>query len=46
MVRPPGNHTCNPDAMVQNTLLTEEARCETQFEPGLPRVIGEPHGLQ
>jgi len=32
--------------MVQNTLLTEKVRVVTELEPGLPRVIGEPHGLQ
>ncbi|MGA9752426.1 MAG: ATP-binding protein [Acidobacteriota bacterium] len=32
--------------MVQNTLLTEKVRCVAELEPGLPRVIGEPHGLQ
>ena len=33
-------------AMVQNTLLTEKIRCETELAQNLPRVMGDPQGLQ
>lgn len=33
-------------AMVQNTLLTEKIQCHTDLAPDLPRVMGDPQGLQ
>ncbi len=33
-------------AMVQNTLLTEKIECRADLQEGLPRVMGDPQGLQ
>ena len=33
-------------AMVQNTLLTEKIQCRTDLAQDLPRVMGDPQGLQ
>ena len=33
-------------SMVQNTLLTEKVECHADLQDGLPRVMGDPQGLQ